>query len=192
MLPIACVDMKNLKIKYFWSTFPSRSSSVVQTLESKGRKQIIRNLYIQGLGLHWDSFLARRYSAPPPAMSVNLVSNVYLDENSARIKAKPVPWEVSILLSRSLSSPQVTEPLQRDISVQDWSPLRSLHSSKRSTDSRVRRLSLYSSPMARHTHSCICACSRNSRGMILSRASWCLWGTPSPVRGTGLSRYAQD
>ena len=27
-------------------------------------------------------------------MSINLVSNSYLDENSAKIRAKPVPWEV--------------------------------------------------------------------------------------------------
>ena len=29
-----------------------------------------------------------------PAMSITLVSNSYLDENSAKIRAKPVPWEV--------------------------------------------------------------------------------------------------
>lgn len=28
-------------------------------------------------------------------MSVSLVSNAYLDENSAKIRSKPVPWEVS-------------------------------------------------------------------------------------------------
>lgn len=30
-------------------------------------------------------------------MSVSLVSNAYLDENSSKIRSKPVPWEVSAL-----------------------------------------------------------------------------------------------
>jgi hypothetical protein len=38
-------------------------------------------------------------STPSPlssTMSVSLVSNSYLDENSTRIRSKPVPWEVRI------------------------------------------------------------------------------------------------
>ena len=41
-------------------------------------------------------------------MSITIVSNSYLDENSAKIRAKPVPWEVLLVpatwnLSRSLT-----------------------------------------------------------------------------------------
>lgn len=31
-------------------------------------------------------------------MSVSLVSNAYLDENSAKIRSKPVPWEVRTVI----------------------------------------------------------------------------------------------
>lgn len=43
-------------------------------------------------------------------MSASLVSNAYLDENSAKIRAKPVPWEVrtpSLLASLLICLPGI-------------------------------------------------------------------------------------
>ena len=58
-------------------------------------------------------------------MSVSLVSNAYLDDNSTKIRSKPVPWEVrtSLITSSPLTS-------RRDTSVRNLSPRRSWPSSK--------------------------------------------------------------
>ena len=47
-------------------------------------------------------------------MSATLVSHTFLDDTSAKIRSKPVPWEVSILLSLSpLKTHFATQGYQR-------------------------------------------------------------------------------
>jgi hypothetical protein len=44
-------------------------------------------------------------------MSVSLVSNVYLDETSVKIRAKPVPWEVRVQVDSEEQSPRLTHAI---------------------------------------------------------------------------------
>lgn len=46
-------------------------------------------------------------------MSVSLVSNAYLDENSAKIRSKPVPWEVRSDLYSIFAAHPVGQGYQR-------------------------------------------------------------------------------
>jgi len=62
-------------------------------------------------------------------MTLNLVSNSYLEENTAKIRVKQVPWEVRRVVFTCLSPH--TNSLIRDINAQDISPLRSSRSSRK-------------------------------------------------------------
>jgi hypothetical protein len=54
------------------------------------------------------------------SMAVSLVSNAYLDDNSAKIRSKPVPWEVNFIIGHPLT--QAPYSMLRVINVQVWSP----------------------------------------------------------------------
>jgi hypothetical protein len=66
-----------------------------------------------------------------PTMTLNLVSNAYLEESTAKIRVKQVPWEVR--LSSLCTSQFVTVEYisSRDINALDISPPRSSRSSRK-------------------------------------------------------------
>lgn len=53
-------------------------------------------------------------------MSLALVSNPYLDEQSAKIRAKPVPWEVVLVVELNKNEVLTYIILLRVISGLDW------------------------------------------------------------------------
>lgn len=68
--------------------------------------------------------LLGRLSSQRSSMSLSLVSNAYLDEQSTKIQSKPVPWEVSP--PHPLFAAKILICRIRDINVQDWSQRTSL------------------------------------------------------------------
>lgn len=65
-------------------------------------------------------------------MSISLLSSAYLDENSARIRSKPVPWEVfTIPPMHTLYRPLIHNPYCRVINAQNSLHRRNWLSSRR-------------------------------------------------------------
>lgn len=84
-------------------------------------------------------------------MSITLVSNSYLDENSAKIRAKPVPWEVRAVATSAET--RLLTDVNRDTNAPDLSPPRSSHSSRKLTARQGQKLSPFMLQMAKHTPS---------------------------------------
>ena len=66
-----------------------------------------------------------------PTMTLNLVSNSYLEESTAKIRVKQVPWEVRLFALQSSSSSPLERISSRDINAPDMLPPRSLRSSRK-------------------------------------------------------------
>ena len=106
-------------------------------------------------------------------MSISLLSNAYLDENSARIRSKPVPWEVLAFPPRH--TPYLpTNPFCRVINVQNSSLKRSWPSSRKLTANRKPKSKPCSYQKVEHTPCYTLVSSRNCNGSILYNAfsSW--------------------
>ena len=64
-------------------------------------------------------------------MALDLVSNSYLEENTAKIRVKQVPWEVRLVVFTVSHLIRIERTSIRDINAQDISPLRSSHLSRK-------------------------------------------------------------
>jgi len=126
--------------------------------------------------LHWINCNVKhdgRKKKISSMMSVSLVSNVYLDENSTRIRSKPVPWEVCLsnLLNETDHSTPTLAMLRATNAQAEWLQKNSLWLRKL-TDNQKQRQNRRSYQMDRLMLCFISGYWRNWRGMIPCHVFW--------------------
>ena len=107
-------------------------------------------------------------------MSVTLVANPYVDENSIKIRNKNVPWDVGNLYrDMTFSLCLVSWMTTRHINAQTWLRLISLVWSRKSTVNLGRALNPFCYLRETLLCNCLLVCWRESRRVISNNVSSC-------------------